>query len=75
MSLAQDWPGTAGTHLGHPSLVPQGPAEHGEVTSRWPKQGWPGTAAGGRDRLGRLCGPELAPGRGKDVGMGKEGFF
>ncbi|XP_038008874.1 collagen alpha-1(I) chain-like [Motacilla alba alba] len=33
---SQDWPGTAGTHPGHPSLVPHGPAEDGES---WQGQG------------------------------------
>lgn len=92
VSLAQGWPGTAGTHLGHPSLVPHRPAEDGEVTSRWPKQGQAGLAlqqgAGtGTGRggcagtatalllLGVMGGPDPAPGRGKDVGMGNEGYF
>ncbi|KAL2298663.1 hypothetical protein Nmel_015668 [Mimus melanotis] len=76
---SQDWPGTGGTHLGHPAPVPHGPAEHGEVTSRWPKQRWPGIAG---VAVPWLC--FAAPGcdgrargllEGANVGMGKEGIF
>lgn len=89
MSLAQDWPGTAGTHLGHPALVPHGPAQEGEVTSGCPRTGlalpqvagigWGGCAGHGHGSallfLGVMGGPEPAPGRSKGVGTGKEGIF
>lgn len=89
VSLAQDWPGTAGTHLGHPSPVPHGPAEDGEGTLGWPRPGLAWHCCRWQEQAGGPCWPwprlcfaapgcdgraEPTPGRGKGVGMGKEGF-